>query len=160
MIPEAIAARDAFLAAKTQLVATFDRVPNDRKNWSPAPTARTPIEIVVHCAESIHNISEMIAGRPFHVPTTREADEIFRVNEAKISTPQRALALLETNTAAFLQVLESLTPTDLERPFVPPFGLGEVPLPISLGFPTDHTRWHIAQLEYLQTVYGDRDWGF
>ena len=160
MIQEASAARDVFLQTKSQFLGAFDRIAADRRDWSPSPTARTPIEIVAHCAESIHNITQMILGNRFAIENTRDADAHFRTNENRVSGAKEALQMFENSSSEFLDALESLTESDLLRPFVPPFGMSEVPLPVSLNFPADHTRWHIGQLEYIQTIYGDRNWGF
>ena len=39
-----------------------------------------------------------------------------------------------------------------------PFGLEPMPVAVVITFPTFHTRSHIPQIEYIQTIYGDRDW--
>lgn len=160
MIPEAAAARDRFVQVKNQFLATFARIPEDRQTWTPAPTARTPVQIVAHCAEAIRNLDQMIQGIAFEPQTTKEADRGFREHEAGFTSAGPALQLFEENSAHLIATFERLTADDLERPFVAPFGMGEFPMASSLDFPADHTRSHISQLEYIQTIIGDRDWGF
>ena len=42
--------------------------------------------------------------------------------------------------------------------FYKPFGMGEAPLGFMLIFPALHTNDHAAQMDYIQTCYGDRKW--
>lgn len=102
----------------------------------------------------------MIQGIAFEIQTTKQADYQFRAQETGFTSAEPALQLFEDNSKHLIATFESLIPEDLERPFVAPFGMGEFPMVRALDFPADHTRWHTAQLEYIQTILGDRDWGF
>ncbi|MBA3726802.1 MAG: DinB family protein, partial [Armatimonadetes bacterium] len=68
-------ARAEYERAMDELLQNFAKMPDDRVNWSPAPTARTPVEIVAHCAEAIGHLTEMMHGQPFGSPRTAEADQ-------------------------------------------------------------------------------------
>lgn len=152
-------ARTNFAQAKGQLEKAFAGIPDDRLNWSPSETARTPVEIVAHSAEALFHIAEMIDGRPFYQGPTADADAEFRERERDFKTREAALELLEKNSSILLDVLDRLTPERLDSEMATlPFGLGQAPIAMVLGAPADHTRWHAAQLEYIQTIYGDRDW--
>lgn len=39
-----------------------------------------------------------------------------------------------------------------------PFGLGADPMSYMVSIGPIHTRENLAQLEYLQTIYGNREW--
>lgn len=152
-------ARANFAQAKAQLEKAFAGVPDDRLNWSPSETSRTPVEIVAHAADALFHIAEMIDGRLFYQGPSADADVRFRAWEKDFKRREDALTLLEKNSAVLLDVLDRLTPERLESEMATlPFGLGQAPVALVLGAPADHTRWHVAQLEYIQTIYGDRDW--
>ena len=152
-------ARTNFAQAKGQLEKAFAGIPDDRLNWSPSESARTPVEIVAHAADAIFHIAEMIDGRPFYQGPSADADLRFRERERDFKTREAALELLEKNSAILLEVLDRLTPERLDSEMATlPFGLGQAPIAMVLGAPADHTRWHAAQLEYIQTIYGDRVW--
>ncbi len=51
-----------FVRAKEDLARAFATTPEDRINWSPSPTARTPVQIVAHAAEAIRNIHNFLNG--------------------------------------------------------------------------------------------------
>jgi hypothetical protein len=36
-----------------RLLRNLAKTPDDRLNWSPSPTARTPLHLVAHCAFSL-----------------------------------------------------------------------------------------------------------
>jgi hypothetical protein len=151
-------AKGEFLQAKERLTIALATTPDDRVNWSPSETARTPIQIVAHAAGALKNIHGMMVGQPFEVGSTTEADAGFREWERQFTTREQVLELLEENSDAYVAFLESLTPEQLETPMQLPFGMGHAPIGIGLSFPPGHTRVHTAQIEYIQTIYGDHDW--
>lgn len=151
-------AKAGYEQARDELLKNFAKMPEERVNWSPAPTARTPVEIVAHCAEAIGHLTEMMRGQPFGSPRTAEADQTFRENEKSFTSREQALAAFDKSSGNFLALLEGLDSSELDvmRPL--PFGMGEAPMSVMVALPTMHTRSHIPQLEYLQTCYGDRTW--
>lgn len=152
------ATKGGFLHAKGTLLRALETTADDRLNWSPAPSARTPIQIAAHAAWAVRDIKETLDGRTFSVPSPAEAEPGFREFEAQFGTREQVAALLEENGAAYLQWLDALTPERLATTVEMPFGMGAVPMALALTFVTAHTRYHIAQIDYVQTIYGDRDW--
>ena len=151
-------AKAAYLQAKTSLCSTFAHTPDERLNWSPSPTARTPIQIVAHAAMAVQNIHQWMSGTPFHHKTTADADAAFRASEQKFHSREQVLGFLDDVSANYLAWLDELTPEHLESKVELPFGLGSTPLENGLDAAPNHTRGHIAQLEYIHTIYGDHDW--
>lgn len=137
---------------------SLDKVPDERLNWSPSPTARSPLHIVAHSAFAIDFIRQMILGRPYPAPTTADADREFLEAEQAISTREQALSLLEGNCEEYCAAIGSLTDDQLTGFVEAPFGLGQVPTTLAITFGGMHTRHHQAQLDYVQTCYGDRAW--
>ncbi len=144
--------------AVDQLIGVFEKTPEDRVNWSPTVTSRTPVQLVVHSANSIGFIGAMLMGTPYPAKTMAEADAEFLVLEKKITTREEALQLLKAKRDAYIAILGSLTSDQLESIVTAPFGLGSVPMSLAITFGAAHTRGHMYQLEYLQTIYGDREW--
>jgi hypothetical protein len=132
--------------------------PDDRLLWSPAPTARTILAQVVHAATSIHHIHTAMMGTRFATPTTAEADAEFLALEEEITTREEAVALLDKNSKAFMDWLDHLPEERLSDMVPLPFDLGEAPMSFMLGVPAWHTNDHAAQMDYIQTCYGDRSW--
>ena len=151
-------AKTKFLYAKGRIEQSLRTTPDDRVNWSPSPTARTPAQQVAHAAYAVKSLNETLSGRPFAIKTTEEADRFFREWERQFTSREHVSALLEENCAAYLAWLEGLTPECLQSPVELPFSLGTIPAAMGLGFPADHLLWHAAQIDYIQTIYGDLDW--
>lgn len=150
--------RDSFTQARDQMLAFFANVPDDRLNWSPAATARTPVELVAHTACAVEKMNDMLDGRTFAEPNSATADVYFRGMESEFKSREEVTALLNKNSEAFLKWLDAMPAERLDEEVTLPFGMGKAPLSFVLPFMAEHVRWHAAQMEYLQTAYGDRDW--
>lgn len=151
-------AKQDFEQSRARMLGLLGNTPDDRLNWSPSPTARTPLAIVAHAAISIHHITEMLKGRPFGVPSSAVADKYFRQEEAKFTSRADVVALFEGNAAAYVAWIDDLTEEGLSDPITFPFGLGTGTVLDCLSTPARHTDAHIGQLEYVQTIYGDQNW--
>lgn len=151
-------AKDQFMNARAGLHRALASTPDDRLNWSPSPTARTPLEIAAHAADAIRNLHGMMEGRPFTAPTTAEADAGFRRWESRFETREEVVALIDEIGDAYLRFLDTVTPDQIDKMVHLPFTLGSAPLRLVITFPPMHTQSHIAQIDYIQTIYGDHVW--
>jgi hypothetical protein len=153
-------ARTNFLQSKGLLSHALSTTADDRLNWSPSPTARTPIQQAAHAAASLKGILEVLNGRTLPFQSTTEADKTFREWEQQFTAREPVLGLLEENSAQYVQWLEALTPEALNTSVELSFGLGAKCLKEALSFAPSHLCWHAAQINYIQTIYGDRDWHY
>jgi hypothetical protein len=144
--------------AVARMLALLDATPDDRLFWNPSPTARSIGEIAAHAADALGNIVSQMSGAPFPIPTSAEANQKFREHDRAFKDRGRVRALLEEKKSVYGAFLDSLAPADLDRLAPLPFGLGECPLREFMGAGPMHTRCHNAQIEYIQTLYGDQDW--
>jgi uncharacterized protein YndB with AHSA1/START domain len=151
-------AKGSMLQAKAQLIHSLETTPDDRLNWSPSPTARTPLQTAAHAANSIKNIHGILDNRPFQADSVEEADKSFREWELQFTTREQVMELIEQNTGAYIAWLDALTEDHLNSMVETPFGMGKVPVALGLTFPPGHTMGHVSQIEYIQTIYGDQDW--
>ncbi|MDX2065351.1 MAG: DinB family protein [Fimbriimonadaceae bacterium] len=141
-----------------RMLVLLDRTPDDRLFWKPSPTARSIAEVVAHASHAIGNIEQQLRGIPFAIPSTTEANAFFAMHDAQFTTRAAVRDYLSDNTARYVQYLDSLTPEDLERSCILPFGIGEAPVGYFMTMVGWHTMAHNAQIEYIQTMYGDSDW--
>lgn len=151
-------AKVEFERSRDRMLGLLKETPDDRLSWSPSSTSRTPLAIVTHSAISIHHITEMLKGRPFEVSTTAVADKGFREEEQAFSCRDGVVSLFEKNAAGFIAWIDTLTEESLDDPITFPFGLGTGTVRYGMFAPARHTEAHIAQLEYIQTIYGDQNW--
>ena len=147
-----------FLRARADMERALAETPDDRINWSPSLTSRTPLAIAAHMAFTVKSINEMMDGTPYPAETTAIADKEFLDWERHFTTREKVLALLDANSSAYIAWLDALTPEQFESTVRAPFNLGSVPVSVAIAFPAGQLRWHTAQIHYIQTIYGDRDW--
>lgn len=145
-----------FLRAKDRLVRALATTPDDKINWSPSPTARTPLQVVAHAAMAVPGIQGMLVGKPFPFTDLTEADAAFRSYEKEITTREQALAMLEENSTAYLAWLDTVTPEQLASTWPNP--VRPMPMSVAITLAADHMRGHTTQIDYIQTIYGDHDW--
>jgi hypothetical protein len=139
-----------------RLKLVFSHTPDDKLNWSPSPTARTPVEIVAHCASAVTGVMGMLRGKPFAYTSTEQFDSVLRQEEKAYKTREQVLAALDESSREVIAWLDSLTPEQVSSTVSTFFG--EFPMSFAITIPTEHTQSHIPQLEYLQTIWGDRVW--
>lgn len=151
-------AKAEFRRARARLEHALATTPDDRLAWSPSPTARSAVAQVAHAADAIGHIHGWLSGNPFEPSTSAAADAQFREHDDRPRSREEVLELLRLKSEAFLAWLDALTPADLDRLAQVPFGLGDVPVREGIIFPARHTNDHAAQMEYMQTIYGDHDW--
>lgn len=143
---------------KTRMMELLAATPEDKLNFKPSPTARSIIEIVAHAAHALENIAMQLGGTPFPIPNTSEANVVFQVHDSAFNTREAVQAYLEEKFHKYIAILENFTEEDLTRMAPLPFGLGEAPIGYYMTMGNVHTLGHVAQIEYVQTIYGDRDW--
>ena len=150
-------------AAKAEFARSIDRMkkclettPDDKLNWAPAPSARTPLQQVAHSAYAITGIMGMFKGETMDMSDLPKLDAKWREEEKELSTRELALAKLEENASTYNAFLDSLTPEQVSSTFKAPFG--EFPMESAITWIADHVRSHCSQIDYIQTCYGDLDW--
>lgn len=146
--------------AVARMRTAIERIPVEKHNWSYSESARSAVHLVAHSGWSLEWIRSMLAGKPYPAPNTKEGDRQMREMELGFTHAEPALALLEKNSADWMEYVRGLTMDDLDRTIQLPFGLGEMILRDALDAAAWHTNDHCAQIEYIQTMLGDRDWGF
>lgn len=143
---------------KGRIERVLANTPDDKLNWSPSETARTPLQIYAHCGFSLGFITTMLEGTKFGKPTMAEADAEFLEMEKGITTREEAVALFQKNFDRYIAFLNNATDETLDRMAPLPFDMGEAPVRFVMSAGYDHTLSHMAQMEYIQTIYGNRVW--
>lgn len=150
-------AKAELLQARDRLIALVDATPDDRLAWRPSESARSIVEVAAHCGHALGNILIQMKGTPYPIPSSGEAEIVFQEHDRQF-TGREVVPYFAKHVDDFVAYLDALTEADLDRRTTMPFGLGEVPLRVFVFAGANHTNGHIAQIEYIQTIYGDRDW--
>lgn len=148
--------------AKGRLFRSFQHVPDDKQNWSPSATARTPLQIVAHCGLSCVFLGKWIAGE-LQLPSSPEELKAVReesdAREKGVKSREAAIQLVEENTAKLAAMLEAMPAAEMEKTREHRI-FGTVKVADLLHIPALHLENHAAQLDYIQTIWGDLEWHF
>lgn len=141
-----------------RMLELVEATPGDKLFWKPSPTARSIGEIVAHSAHAMGEILSQMHGNAFPILISAEANPVFLEHDRQFTDRAEVIAYFESKRDAYLEFLDTLTEDQLDRPTPMPFGLGEIPLRFFMTAGANHTNGHIAQIEYIQTIYADYDW--
>lgn len=138
---------------------TFSFVPDDKLNYQVSETTKTPLRIAAHTALSNYNFANIIRG---NMPGQMDPEAMKQMmidvaaKEAAITTREQALELLAASVAdveaAVKEVNDSTVGQDVPTPFF------TAPMPFWMNLPARHMDNHAAQIDYIQTIWGDMDW--
>jgi hypothetical protein len=145
---------------KAQLLGTFGAVPDDKLTWRPLDQGRSALDLAGDAAQvplMVMGIMQMQPGG--EMPPLRAM--FAEMREARQSwTREDVLHHLEANHAAMIGAISQLSDEELARPIALPMGAeGGMTLPLA-GWLMMAYRSYIArfaQINYIQTLYGDTD---
>ncbi len=131
---------------------------DDKLRWAPSPTSRSPLAIAVHCALAVKGMTRSLSGTeptPSGM-TTAQMDDWLRQQEEAVTTRKEALALLREASDEHISWLKAITPEVLDG--TADLGFGPMPTKVVIHIVAGHLHDHAAQIEYIQSIYGDREW--
>ncbi len=141
-------------SATDRMVTTFRFVPDDKLRWSPSETARSPLDLVAHCALANRFFAGVIRGEPMPpMPQPGELRAWGRQLAAEIPDARDAIRRLEASRDEVIAALGTMTPERFAtEPAMPG---GSFPMHFWMGVPGQHMEGHASQMDYLQTIWGD-----
>ena len=127
-------------------------VPAEKLTWRPTPTAKSALEIAAHCAGYSGRFADIInAGKfawsieEFMAPIQAAVESISNLEEAE--------AMLRKGIADSIEALDTVKPEQVGSTIASP--QGQAPFIFFLTLPAMHLEKHGAQIDYLQTCWGD-----
>ena len=142
-------------AGKGRFLKTFGAVGDDKLNYTPATSAKTPIQIGAHIAVSNNGYARMIEGSDEKIPELAIAIKMMQRAEAKIDTGEKVVAAIEESHARLMTAINGLTAETFESTVSSPFG--ETAIAELIFYPGTHYHSHASQVDYVQTCYGDQE---
>ena len=146
-------ARDSFLRSTEILLKTYAAVPEDKLLWSPSATAKSATQLVAHIGLVNEAFAGILTGK---VTGSTDVPAMFAElarKELTIKAREKAIALIEDSTAGVVAAIESITDAQVAGDITTPFGVR--PLRKFIFMPEWHVASHSAQIDYLQTTWGD-----
>ncbi|HET6384875.1 MAG TPA: DinB family protein [Armatimonadota bacterium] len=133
---------------------TLSFVPIDKLTWSPAPTARSAVQIAAHCAGYSGGFASIIRAGKFP-PSVEEFRNPIQSAINSISTLEQAETMLRKGIADTAAALDTVKPEQIGAMIESP--QGQTPFTFFMTVPALHLNGHAAQIDYLQTCWGDQE---
>ncbi|SRR5258706_7633560 len=136
------------------LFAAVDAMPADKQTWKPLDEGRDAFDQLLEvtginlvAAESLRTQSDPVFS-----------EDAQAKMKAELDTVPKALAAMKSSCDLVVSALETLTDEDLDKSVTLPFRGGVVrPLSWLAMLPARHMSYHWGQINYIQTLYGDKD---
>lgn len=129
-------------------------VPEERRNWRPAPTATSVMEILVENAVVPFAIAAVLRERPQQVNETVWEEASGKAGE--LGTIEACERACQDGTAELIQALRSIPPGELMQTVMMPWQLRCSLLQAAMSHYWNLT-YHLGQIAYIQRLYGDTE---
>ena len=134
----------------------FSYIPDDRLNWTPTPSAKSPLRVAAHTALYASRFAKMIRDRQLPQPENLEEWLAQRnAEEVAVATREEMIQIFHAGTQEVLEVLDSLTEADVEMNLESGQGWS-IPMRQLMVMPGWHATLHTGQIDYLQTCWDDQ----
>jgi hypothetical protein len=138
-----------------RLKTTFDFVPDEKLDFKPAETCKSPVQIIAHCAVSNYNFINIIKNS-FPAGDPKELFAESKRRELALTTKEAALAALDESVTAVEAALDTVHDENIYGDIPTPFFTA--PMMFWMYLPARHMDNHASQIDYIQTIWGDMDW--
>ncbi len=139
-----------------QFLKVFSFVPDDKLDWTPAPTAKSAMRIAAHTAIYPAVFAKMIRDRK--LPTDDIPAFVARVNASAEALTRRTEieGPFRMGTDEVIAALDTLTAKEIGMSL--DSGLGwSMPMTFLMSLPGIHAYTHTGQIDYLQTCWDDQE---
>ncbi len=140
--------------AKEKFLKTFSFVPDDKLNWTPAPTSKSCLRLAAHIAVSGHFMAAALRGEKMPYGSFEEMFAKIDEQEKSITTREAAVSAIEQSVVAVHAAQDSITPERLAGSIDMPGG-HQMPMAAFVMLPGRHIFDHASQVDYIQTMWGD-----
>lgn len=141
--------------AMDSFLRTLSFVPSDKLTWSPTPTAKSALQIAAHCAGYSGGFAAIIRAGRFPWSGEEFRAQVQSAIEA-ITTLEQAEEVLRKGIADSVAALDTVKPEQIGSTIEAP-ALGKTPFLFFMTLPAYHLDGHAAQIDYLQTCWGDQE---
>jgi hypothetical protein len=131
---------------------TLSFVPAEKLTWSPTPTAKSALQIAAHCAGYSAGFASIIRAGKFPSSVEEFLGPIQLAIDS-IATLEQAETMLRKGIADTLAAFDMVNPDQIGAMIDTP--QGKTPFTFFLNVPAHHLSDHAAQIDYLQTCWGD-----
>ena len=126
--------------ANKNICHNLDFIPEDKMNWKPEPTAKSPLEIIEHMTGTLNMMTSGVSGQP-----KKELPDVTNRQQAK--------DLVNQMIQDHVTVIRGLSDAQMQE--TAHLAIGDFPMAVAVGMPVIETINHHGQLTYIETLLGD-----
>ena len=139
------------------LLRTARAMPEDKLTWKPLDNGRTALELVQECTQSLNWCTGILLGEPMP-DFTPEVLEAFTSERAQWKTLDECEQASVAKFAKLESIVRNYPDADLENTVQLPFAPGkDFSMADMVMVPYWNITYHTGQINYIQTLYGDRE---
>ena len=135
------------------LIRNLQAMPADKQDWKPMDLGRSALDQVQECTAINRWIAD--AYRTHELPPLD--GEAFAAVKAELDTVEKACAGLKEATTGLCDAISSQSDADLDLTVTLPWDSTPTPFAALFMVPYWNNAYHIGQICYVQTLYGDND---
>jgi hypothetical protein len=145
-----------FIIAETvqsfdNLMVTARKVPAEKLDWKPLDSGRSTLDLAQECALCPLWVPGLLTARAFD-PSMFEG---FEEAKAKMPTLDDCEAAGRANLETMKEAINSLPDAEMDARIDLPWGKGNYSLREVMTFASWNCTYHMGQVSYIQTLYGD-----
>ncbi len=130
---------------------TASHVPQDKAEWKPEPQTKSAKEILEHLAASNHGVAAILSGKVSDAKMEKAQRKDVTLNAGSY---EEALDALRHSGKVLSESIAALSDEQLAQTRQMPWG-EDWEVPRLLAVASSHIAYHMGQLGYLQTMWGD-----
>ncbi len=137
--------------AVSDLLAAFDRLPEDKRNWSPMGDARTAVDQIAEVAIQNGSTAEIIRTGSF--PENYDFSEFAQLKKTLSGKNLDELKeILQANSSKVVAAILEIPDEDLTIEVQMPWGA--MTMPQIMAYPYWNTIYHEGQINYIASMLG------
>lgn len=148
MAGKILEARKATQLAIARFNDTFGSTPDDKVDHRPSETCRTALKIAAHVAVANEHFASVLRGEPQEHSDFPSIVAAQLAKEAILNSREEVERRLSASNDAILDALDKVDPSVVEA---------NPQLGFYVSAPAYHIANHAAQIDYLQTTWGDHE---
>ena len=139
-----------------ELLGALGHVPDDKLNWAPSESTRSPLQIAAHCGVGNNLFAQYLRGEnPGQGMDPKDVFRRIKLAELQVKTRNECIEHVQASVKGLFDALDLLTDEEIESDSQTPFG--PRPMRFWISYPASHMLGHTYQINYLQCMWGDSD---
>lgn len=146
-------AKELVEAGRHRIINALKHVPEDKLHWKPTDTAKSALRLAAHAAVSNLGLAGIIRGDALLSTDLQETVDIMTAQEERVKTRADAYILIDQSCRAVEEAIDGVRAEHIHEQVKSPFVTA--PMVFFMKLPGRHMDNHAAQIDYVQTCYGD-----